>query len=71
MKKLLLSIATLAVLAACSTVPEDTTVVVTDTEYATGSNIPRKKSSAKVETITVEAAEDMRRSIEAQRSGKQ
>lgn len=72
MKNLLLSILALSALTACTTVPEDAApMAVTETEYATGSNIPRKKSSAKTETMTVEAAEDMRRAVEAQRSGKQ
>jgi hypothetical protein len=69
MKKLLLSISALAALGGCATVPDDATVVaVNDTEYPTGSNIPRKKSSANTTTMTADQAEDMRRSIEAQRT---
>ena len=69
MKKLLLSISALAALSGCATVPEDTTVVAAaETEYPTGSNIPRKKGSANMASMTVEQAEEMRRTAEAQRS---
>jgi uncharacterized protein YceK len=71
MKKLLLSIATVASLSGCATVPDDTPMAVTETEYATGSNIPRKKYAAKQESMTVEQAEEMRRAVEAQRTVRQ
>ena len=69
MKKLLLSISALAALGGCATVPDDATVVAAnETEYPTGSNIPRKKSSANTTTMTMEQAEAMRRNAETQRT---
>ncbi len=72
MKKLLLCMSALAALGGCATTADNATTVaaVTDTEYPTGSNIPRKKGSANTATMSVQDAEEMRRSAEAQRTNK-
>lgn len=63
------ALAVFASLCGCAAAPADPSekkqVVVQENDYGTGSNIPRRKSSAaNVTTMTTEQAEEIRRSLQ-------
>ena len=70
MKTLLCSLTLLLGLVACSSTPNNKSAAaepaptVQENEYATGSNIARRKSNTVVATMTPEQAEEMRRAAQ-------
>ena len=71
MKSLYACTIALACLSGCAsstTTTDSSTAAVEETTYQTGSNIPRKKGTTALASMTPEQAEEMRRAIDAQKT---